>query len=59
LGTHFINENCIACGACEPICPVAAISSGDPMYVIDMDVCIECGACDDICPVDAIAWENK
>ncbi|MEA5112944.1 MAG: 4Fe-4S dicluster domain-containing protein [Geobacteraceae bacterium] len=59
MGTHHITDNCIACGACEPVCPVSAISSGDPIYVIDMDVCIECGACDDVCPVEAIEWEKK
>lgn len=59
MGTHHITDNCIACGACEPVCPVGAISTGDPIYVIDMDVCIECGACDDVCPVDAIEWDGK
>jgi Fe-S-cluster-containing hydrogenase component 2 len=38
---------------------VSAISSGDPIFVIDKEVCIECGACDDVCPVDAIKWEGK
>jgi len=59
MGTHIITDACIACGACEPACPVNAISSGDPIYVIDKEVCIECGACDDVCPVDAINWEGK
>jgi NAD-dependent dihydropyrimidine dehydrogenase PreA subunit len=48
---YTINEDCIACGACQPECPVDAISEGD-IYVIDPDVCIDCGACD-VCPVDA------
>ena len=59
MGTHTITDNCIACGACEPVCPVSAISSGSPIYVIDKGVCTECGACDDVCPVDAIEWEGK
>jgi ferredoxin len=58
MGTHYITEECITCGACEPICPVKAISSGDPTYIIDLDVCIDCGECDEICPVDAILWEK-
>lgn len=56
MGTHYITDECIACGACEPVCPVTAISSGDPTYVIDKDVCTDCGACDPVCPVDAIKW---
>ena len=58
MGTHFITDECIACGACEAVCPVTAISSGDPIYEIDQDTCIDCGACDDVCPVDAIKWEK-
>lgn len=59
MGTHFITDDCIACGACESVCPVNVISAGDPIYVIDMDGCIECGACDEICPVDAIKWDTS
>ncbi|AFS77196.1 4Fe-4S ferredoxin FdxA [Gottschalkia acidurici 9a] len=50
---YVINEACISCGACEPECPVNAISSGDDRYVIDADTCIDCGACAGVCPVDA------
>ncbi len=54
-----INEDCIACGACEPECPVSAISEGDPIYIIDPGICVECegysdsAQCAEICPVDA------
>jgi len=51
---HFINDDCISCGACESECPVNAISAGDEKYVIDADECIDCGACVDICPTEAI-----
>lgn len=37
-----INEECIACGACEPECPNKAISPGDTVYVIDPAKCTEC-----------------
>jgi ferredoxin len=47
---YRINEECIACGACQPECPVEAISEGD-IFIIDEDKCIDCGACADICPV--------
>lgn len=56
--THKINEECIACGSCEPECPVDAISEGDPTYVIDPETCIDCGACAEVCPVEAIHQEE-
>ena len=49
---YTINDDCIACGACEPECPVNAISAGDK-YIIDPETCIDCGACADVCPVGA------
>lgn len=48
-----INDDCIACGACVDTCPVDAIESGDPKYVITDD-CTDCQACVDSCPVAAI-----
>jgi len=50
---HKINDDCIACGACQPECPVDAISEGEK-YSIDPDTCIDCGACVAACPVGAI-----
>ncbi|MBN2586537.1 MAG: 4Fe-4S binding protein [Candidatus Fermentibacteraceae bacterium] len=50
---HKINDECIACGACQSECPVDAISEGD-IYSIDPDTCIDCGACVSACPVGAI-----
>ncbi len=55
-----ITEECINCGACEPECPVSAISEGDEIYVIDPAVCVECKGhydsprCVEVCPVDCI-----
>ena len=54
---HRINNDCISCGACEPECPVEAISAGDEIYEIDADACTDCGACVDVCPVEAISPE--
>jgi NAD-dependent dihydropyrimidine dehydrogenase PreA subunit len=51
---YKINDNCIACGACVGDCPVDAIESGEPIYIIDPDKCIDCGACQPTCPVEAI-----
>lgn len=50
---YFIDDNCISCGACEPECPVEAISAGDDKYVIDPELCTDCGACADVCPTDS------
>ena len=48
------------CGACEPDCPVNAISAGDDVYVIDAATCTECvgysdsPACSAVCPAECI-----
>jgi ferredoxin len=56
---YKITDECISCGACEPECPVQAISEGETIYVIDPNKCVECvgyfesSKCAEICPVDA------
>ena len=50
---YVINEDCISCGACQPECPVDAISEGDGKFVIDAEKCIDCGSCAAVCPVSA------
>lgn len=46
---------CIACGQCEPYCPMGAIEI-DEVAQIDLDECVECGSCLRMadCPADAI-----
>lgn len=51
--SYKITDACISCGACEPECPVSAISAGDDKYQIDPSTCIDCGACASVCPVEA------
>jgi ferredoxin len=51
---YVINDDCTMCGSCKPVCPVEAISEGDPKYIIDADICTDCGACAEECPVEAI-----
>ena len=53
---YVISDECIACGACIPECPVDAISEGD-IYVINPTLCTDCGACVDVCPTEAISPE--
>lgn len=51
---YTINDECINCGACEPVCPTNAISEQGDVRVIDAATCIDCAACVDTCPVNAI-----
>ena len=50
---YFITDRCIACGTCQPVCPIEAIHEGE-IYWIDPDSCISCGSCAAVCPNDAI-----
>ncbi len=55
----LIVEDCINCGACEPVCPNKAISAGEAIFVIDSGRCTECVGfhgeeqCASVCPTDA------
>ena len=55
---YLISDDCTMCGTCQPVCPVEAISEGDPKYVIDPALCTDCGACAAECPVEAIHPEE-
>ncbi len=54
MAYKVVKDECINCGACEPECPVEAISEKDDVRWIDPDVCTSCGACADVCPTGAI-----
>ena len=55
-----INELCVNCDVCEPVCPNKAISQGETIYVIDPARCTECVGhfdepqCVVVCPVECI-----
>jgi ferredoxin len=55
----LIVDDCINCGACEPVCPNKAIRAGEALYVIDPERCTECVGfhdteqCASVCPTDA------
>ncbi|NEX14177.1 MAG: ferredoxin [Prosthecochloris sp.] len=57
---HRITDECTYCAACEPECPVSAITAGDDIYIIDENACVDCegyfdeAACVVVCPVDCI-----
>jgi len=54
----YINEDCVACDLCIPVCPTAAIPEN---LVIIRDKCIGCGLCEVACPpkVAAIRYEHN
>ena len=53
-------EECINCGACEPVCPNSAVTAAETIYVVDQERCTECVGffdspqCVKVCPVDCI-----
>jgi ferredoxin len=53
-------EECVICGACEPVCPNQAISHDETTFMIDAKACTECQGfhntpqCVLVCPVDCI-----
>jgi ferredoxin len=56
----IITDDCTACDACIPVCPNDAITTGDPIFIIDPFKCTECVGADDepqcrlVCPADCI-----
>ncbi len=48
-------DKCTACGACQSVCPVNAISgTRREKRAIDQELCTRCGACKQECHFDAI-----
>ncbi len=54
-----IQEKCIGCSKCIPVCPYQAITLVDKKAVIDLNACTLCSACVPECPVDAIIIEKS
>lgn len=49
-------HNCVACGACENVCPKAAIAVWRGCYAkVDTEKCVGCGLCVKACPAGTIA----
>ncbi|NLJ67611.1 MAG: 4Fe-4S binding protein [Clostridiales bacterium] len=51
-----ISNECVACGACEKVCPLGAISIFRGLYaLVDRNKCIGCGKCQKVCPASVIS----
>ena len=55
----MITDDCTSCTLCEEECPVAAISEGEEIFVVDPEKCVECVGffdsqqCAEVCPAEA------
>jgi len=63
MATYFLREtsdaDCIACGECVKICPVAAVTIQNDVATVDRDWCIGCGICVPRCQTQAIKLVEK
>ncbi|MBD3401252.1 ferredoxin [candidate division GN15 bacterium] len=50
----IIQENCLRCGGCVPICPTEALVLLASGITCDHDHCVVCGDCTFFCPVRAL-----
>jgi ferredoxin len=56
----LINDLCVNCDVCEPVCPNQAIRQGETIYLIEPTRCTECVGhydtpqCVEVCPVECI-----
>ena len=56
----LINDLCVNCDVCAPVCPNSAIRQGETIYEIDPHRCTECVGhfdepqCVVVCPVECI-----
>lgn len=56
----LINDLCVNCDVCAPVCPNGAISQGETIYEIASSHCTECVGhfdapqCVEVCPVECI-----
>jgi len=51
-----VSKECVACGCCEKVCPVKAISIYKGIYAKpDEQKCIGCGKCAEACPASVIS----
>lgn len=48
-------KSCVACGACEQVCPKAAVAVWKGGFAkVDRERCVGCGLCANVCPANAV-----
>ena len=51
---------CVACGACENVCPRKAIGVYKGCYArVDLSLCVGCGKCGQTCPAGCIRLHER
>jgi ferredoxin len=61
----LINDLCVNCDVCAPVCPNAAITQGATIYEIEPARCTECVGhydtpqCVEVCPVECIHIDSS
>jgi len=59
-----INDRCVNCHACAPLCPNDAIFQAEAHFMINPKKCTECEGefaapqCAEICPIEAAIFDN-
>ncbi|HEC37005.1 MAG: Ferredoxin [Candidatus Lokiarchaeum sp. GC14_75] len=56
---EFREENCIACGVCEKVCPMNAIELKDKKVIFDPERCLGCGVCVYKCKQNATYLKHR
>jgi heterodisulfide reductase subunit A len=67
---NIVTQDCVNCGACEPVCPAESAESGGKAIftefydgrvqrTVDLEACTFCGACAEVCPMDAIDFSQS
>lgn len=52
---YVATQYCVACGACEKICPLGAIAINKGIFSqVNYDKCVGCGKCAKVCPASTI-----
>lgn len=51
---------CVACGACEMVCPLGAVKVHKGCYAkVAEETCVGCGKCEKVCPANSIQIESR